>query len=271
MPARFKGLNAEERALEKERIDLEKMESIRSRIDSIVTDPETAEKLKPWYSYMCKRPGFHDEYLPTFNRPNVTLVDTQGAGVEQVYETGVVINGERIELDCLIFGTGFETETGGKLRMGFDIIGKGGVSLAEKWKDGMATLHGITVAGFPNLFITPGLNAQAVVTTNVVHMTSEYAQHVAYVASAVRDRGAEAFELTEEAEAEWVRTIIDRRIDMSAFLEACTPGRYNYEGHTEARPIQNAVFGGGAREYFATLQRWRDVGTLPGMELLEKK
>lgn len=264
---RFAGLSGAERALEKERIDLEKMESIRNRIDSIVTDPETAEKLKPWYSYMCKRPGFHDEYLPTFNLPNVTLVDTQGAGVEAVDETGVIVNGEKIELDCLIYGTGFETETGGKLRMGFDVIGKHGVSLADKWREGMTTMHGITVSGFPNLFIIPGLNAQAVVTTNVVHMTSEYAQHIAYIVRTLREKGATKFELTAAAEAEWVDTIVKRRVDMTAFLDACTPGRYNYEGNTGARPIQNAVFGGGAMEYFGILAAWRDTGALPGLAL----
>ena len=264
---RYEGLQGEAAALEKERVDFEKMEAVRARVDKIVRDPATAEKLKPFYKYMCKRPGFHDEYLPTFNLPNVTLVDTQGAGIERIYATGVIANGERYELDCLIFGTGFEVETGGRLRMGFDVVGRNGQTLADKWCDGMRTFHGMTVHGFPNLFITPGLNAQAVVTTNVVHMTSEYAQHVAYIVKAMKDRRAETFELSKQAEADWVQTIVDRRIDMSAFLEACTPGRYNYEGNTQARPIQNTVFGGGAREYFSILQQWRDRGDLAGFDL----
>ena len=265
--SRYANLSGSALELEKEKVDFEKMEGIRARIDAVVHDPATAEKLKPYYKYMCKRPGFHDEYLPTFNRPNVTLVDTQGEGVQAIYETGVVANGERYELDCLIFGTGFETETGGRLRMGFDVIGRGGLTLNDKWRHGMTTLHGMTVSGFPNLFITPGVNAQAVVTTNVVHMTGEYAHHLAYIVRTLRERGADVFELTEQAESEWVRTIVDRRVDMTAFLDACTPGRYNYEGHTEQRPIQNTVFGGGADEYFTILRAWRDAGDLPGFAL----
>lgn len=264
---RFEGLSGEALALEKERVDFEKMEEIRRRVDEIVNDCETADKLKPYYNYLCKRAGWHDEYLATFNRPNVTLVDTQGAGVEAVYEQGVIANGQEYELDCLIFGTGFETEVSGRLRLLFDVVGRNGVHLIEKWKNGLATLHGLTTAGFPNLFMIPGINSQAVVTTNVVHMAGEYADHIAYIAGAVRDRGAQVFDVTDEAEADWVKTIIDRRVDRSAFLEACTPGRNNFEGKSDQRPVQNTVFGGGALEFFALLKKWRETGRLPGMEL----
>ena len=91
--------------------DFAKMEEIRARVDSIVADRATAEALKPWYGYFCKRPCFHDEYLQAFNRDNVTLVDTHGRGVEQITEDGVVVDGVEYELDCLIFATGFEVGT----------------------------------------------------------------------------------------------------------------------------------------------------------------
>ena len=74
-----------------EMADFEKMEQIRARVDTIVNDPTTAEALKPYYRQFCKRPCFHDEYLDTFNRPNVTLVDTDGRGVERITERGVVV------------------------------------------------------------------------------------------------------------------------------------------------------------------------------------
>jgi cation diffusion facilitator CzcD-associated flavoprotein CzcO len=263
----YAGLKGAELAAEKERVDFKKMELIRQRIDSIVEDPATAERLKPYYNYLCKRAGWHDEYLPTFNLPNVELVDTQGAGVERVDEDGIIANGKHYDLDCLIFGTGFETETGGRLRLGFNVVGRKGISLVEKWKGGLATLHGLVSAGFPNLFITPGINSQAVVTTNVVHMTEEYAAHFAFVARAILEQGKDVFDVAPEAEAAWVRTIIDRRIDKTAFLEACTPGRNNYEGNAKARPIQNTVFGGGPLEYFALLKSWRDSKNLPGLRL----
>jgi len=107
--------------MRQELADFTKMEEIRGRVDSIVTDRATAEALKPWYGYFCKRPCFHDEYLQTFNRDNVTLVDTRGRGVERITEGGVVVDGAEHLLDCLIFATGFEVGTDYSRRTGFDL------------------------------------------------------------------------------------------------------------------------------------------------------
>lgn len=262
----YHGLSGEALAREKERVDFIKMEAIRQRIQSVVKDPATAELLKPYYNYMCKRPGWHDDYLAAFNRPNVTLVDTQGAGVERLTKNGLVANGKEYPLDLLIFGTGFEVETGGRLRMGFDVVGKEGRTLDEKWAGGLSTLHGFMASGFPNLLIVPGVNSQAVVTYNVTHMIQEYADHFAYILKSVRERGASTFEANQAAEDEWVSVILERRVDDEAFLEACTPGRNNYEGKVHARPRQNTVFGGGAPEFFALLKRWRDAGDFHGIQ-----
>ncbi|CAH1691030.1 Pentalenolactone D synthase [Hyphomicrobiales bacterium] len=264
---RYKGLSGAELALEKERVDFEMMEKIRQRIDSIVKDPAVAAKLKPWYNYLCKRAGWHDEYLAAYNRENVTLVDTEGAGIDSITPESVVVNGQLYPLDCLIFGTGFETEVSGRLRLKFSVVGRNGLSILDKWKNGLATLHGLTTAGFPNLFMIPGINSQAVVTTNVVHMAQEYADHIAYIVAAVRASGNDVFEVTDAAEKAWVATIIARRVDRTAFLEACTPGRSNYEGEVMARPIQNTVFGGGAIEFFSILRSWREAGNLEGLAL----
>ena len=84
------------------------MEQIRARVDAIVKDRKTAEALKPYYAYGCKRPTFHDEYLPTFNRPNVTLVDVAPLGVQLINERGPVHNGVQYDLDVLIYATGFD-------------------------------------------------------------------------------------------------------------------------------------------------------------------
>ncbi|MFT4011826.1 MAG: NAD(P)/FAD-dependent oxidoreductase [Paracoccus sp. (in: a-proteobacteria)] len=254
----YRGLTGEELAAEKERVDFMMMERIRARIDATVTDPGTAERLKPYYNYLCKRPGFHDEYLAAFNSPNVTLVDTGGGGVERMTETGVVAGGQLHELDCLIFGTGFETETAGRLRLGFEVFGRGGLDLREKWKAGLTTQFGMAIARFPNLFLIPGVNGQAVVTANVVHMTQEYVAHIAHVIGLAEARGARTVEVTDAGEKAWVDTILARRIDRTAFLEACTPGRYNYEGNLAARPLQNTTFGGGPVEYFEILRKWRE-------------
>ena len=104
-------LSVEERVHLMELADYQKMNQVRARVDEIVEDPVTAELLKPWYRQFCKRPCFHDEYLPTFNRPNVTLVDTDGQGVQQLTESGVVVDGKEYKVDCLVFATGFEVGT----------------------------------------------------------------------------------------------------------------------------------------------------------------
>jgi cation diffusion facilitator CzcD-associated flavoprotein CzcO len=265
-PARFP--EATRRSQVSELADLEQMQRIHARIDAIVTDPRKAALLKPYYRYLCKRPGFHDDYLPTFNRPNVHVVDSAGRGIERVVPDGVIVNGEHFPLDCLIWATGFETESSYVDRIGFDLHGAGGVSLADKWRDGLRTLHGITVAGFPNLFVIPGPNSQGTVTANFTHNLTECAQHIGYIVGAVSCRGAAAFAVSDAAEAEWVRTICERSQALLAFLRSCTPGRFNHEGNPDALPPTNADYGGGPLAYFDLLAAWRASGELPGLQLL---
>ena len=133
--------------------DFDKMEQIRARVDTIVNDPNTAEALKPYYRQFCKRPCFHDEYLDTYNRPNVTLVAHRRPGVDRITEHGVVVGETEYEIDCLIYATGFEVGTDFTRRAGCEIIGRDGLTLTEKWHDGASTLHGMHTRGFPNLFI----------------------------------------------------------------------------------------------------------------------
>ena len=167
--------------------DFDKMNEIRARVDTIVNDPVTAESLKPYYRQFCKRPCFHDEYLQTFNRPNVTLVDTDGRGVDRVTERGVVVGETEYELDCLIFATGFEVGTDYARRAGCEIIGRGGRTLTEKWASGVRTLHGMHTRDFPNLFIFSP--AQAGFTVNFPHALNEQAEpRGVHPASRVRPR-----------------------------------------------------------------------------------
>ncbi len=146
-------ISSEERTRRMELADFAKMQEIRARVDAIVADHATAEALKPWYGYFCKRPCFHDEYLQSFNRDNVTLVDTQGRGVQHITETGVVVDEVEFQLDCLIFATGFEVGTDYARRAGFEIVDRGGLTLTDKWRDGVRTFQGLSVHGFPNCFI----------------------------------------------------------------------------------------------------------------------
>ena len=91
--------------------DYQQMEKVRARADILVKDAETAEALKPYYQQFCKRPCFHDDYLDTFNRESVTLVDTGGEGIERITPKGVVVNGQELEVDCIVMATGFVRRT----------------------------------------------------------------------------------------------------------------------------------------------------------------
>ena len=245
--------------------DFQKMEQIRARVDQLVKDEATAAALKPWYRQFCKRPCFHDEYLQAFNRPNVTLVDTQGRGVERVTPKGVVVGGVEYALDCLIFATGFEVGTAYTRRAGCEVFGRGGQRLTEKWAKGVSTLHGMHSRGFPNCFILSP--QQAGFTVNFPHLLNEQSKHIAYIVQQARERGVRTVEPSEAAEAEWVATILRLARFGLDFLEACTPGYYNNEGKPGALNGQNGFYGGGSEEYFRLLREWRAAGALEGLEL----
>ncbi len=245
--------------------DFQKMEQIRARVNSIVKDAATAEALKPYYRQFCKRPCFHDEYLQTFNRPNVTLVDTKGRGVERVTPKGVVVDGVEYELDCLIFATGFEVGTDYTRRAGYEMIGRNGLSLTKKWAGGLRTLHGMHSHGFPNCFIMGA--QQGGFTANYPHMLNEQSQHIAYLIRHALDHGVRTVEASEQAENEWVDTIIRLAGMGRQFLEECTPGYYNNEGKLSDQAAQNGFYGGGSEEFFRILREWRAAGELAGLEL----
>jgi len=245
--------------------DFEKMEQIRSRVDTIVNDPTTAEALKPYYRQFCKRPCFHDEYLDTFNRENVTLVDTKGRGVERLTEHGVVVGGVEYEVDCVIYATGFEVGTDYTRRAGYEIYGRDGLTLTEKWADGASTLHGMHCHGFPNCFVIS--NVQSGFSVNFPHMLNEQSKHLAYIISHAIEHEVRVVEASEEAEAEWVRTIIQLAQNNLSFLESCTPGYYNNEGKPAERSGQNGFYGGGSIAFIKLIEQWRAEGTLAGLDL----
>ena len=245
--------------------DFKKMEQVRARVDAIIKDRQTAEALKPYYNQFCKRPCFHDEYLDTFNRPNVTLVDTGGKGVERITETAVVASGKAYEIDCLIYATGFEVGTSYTRRSGYELYGREGLSLSEKWKDGIATLHGMHARGFPNCFIMS--NSQSGFTANFPHMLNEQAKHLAYVVKECAQRQARVVEASEEAEDEWVKTIISLAVLRRKFFEECTPGYYNNEGKPSERAVRNGPYGAGPVAFVKLLEEWRAAGDLEGLEI----
>ena len=246
--------------------DFARMERIRARVDQIVGDPATAEALKPYYDQMCKRPCFNDFYLETFNRPNVTLVDTQRQGVEAITERGVVVGGREYELDCLIYGTGFEFQTDYARRTGFQTYGRGGLNLSDKWKDGVSSLHGMTTRGFPNMFILG--NAQSANTPNFTHMLNEASKHVAYIVKHCDERQVRSIEPTQETEDAWVAEVMSFAGVRRTFEQECTPGYYNNEGAPSDLTARNNYYGGGPVVFIQLLNDWRAQGGLPGMDVV---
>ena len=246
-----------------EMADYRKMETIRRRAQEIVDDPEVAESLKPYYRQFCKRPCFHDEYLPTFNRPNVHLVDTDGKGVDQFTESGLIANGEHYELDCIIFATGFEVGTTYTRRSGYDIVGRGGQKLSDKWQDGLQTLHGLQTTDFPNAFFM-GFT-QGAVTVNVPQTLNEQAVHIAYMLDKVREQDGSVIEATIEGERAWVEEMHSKARYGAKFRAQCTPGYYNNEGAEEnPNGFFSSSYGAGPVRFFQILNDWREAGELDG-------
>ena len=262
---RDQDLSPQEIAEKMEIADFQKMESVRKRAEEVVNDPDTAESLKPYYRQFCKRPCFHDEYLETFNRPNVTLVDTQGKGVEKITKTGIVANGEHFEVDCIIFATGFEVGTEYTRRSGYDLTGRDGVTLSEKWKDGIRTLHGMHTRGFPNVFIIQ--NSQSAFTANFPHAMNEQALHLSYIVDQCLGGNVSTVEPSAEAEDAWVEEIKQLARFNMAYQESCTPGYYNNEGKPNPKSIQNGSYGAGPNAFFRKMKEWREEGSMQGLEL----
>ena len=245
--------------------DFEKMEEIRSRVDTIVGDRETAAKLKTWYGQLCKRPCFHDSYLQAFNTPGTHLVDTDGKGVEKITADGIVVAGKEYKLDCIIYASGFEVGTEYRRRSGFDMAGRGGIRLSEHWAEGMRSKHGIHVHGFPNaFFVQPTQGANLI--SNVPHNLTNSAKTIAVMVKHARDNGFKEIEVTREAEDKWVELLLTGVGRMIGGPD-CTPGYYNNEGH-EPGPAARLNVGhpAGALAYFKYINEWRNSGQFEGLQ-----
>jgi cation diffusion facilitator CzcD-associated flavoprotein CzcO len=269
-PPRSEGMTPAEIMRGAEALDYGIMEAHRHRVEESVADPATAEILKPYYRYLCKRPCFHDEYLPAFNNANVTLIDCP-AGFERITERGPVINGQQFEVDCLIYGTGFEAElTPLFRRAGHEIVGRGGITLAGKWAGGASSLFGMMSRGFPNMFVMPAPGQQAVVTVNYTQLAVLGAEFIGGAVGLLEKKGVEVMDVSAEAEEAWTQSVVDTHVDSSAVMSACTPSRINNEGHPEALNPRNGNYGRGFGDWFAyreLLEQWLESGSFEGLEL----
>jgi len=244
--------------------DFKIMNELRGRVDTLVEDPLVAEALKPWYRQWCKRPTFSDEYLAAFNRPSVTLLDTDGKGEERITERGVVVAGTEYEVDLIIFSTGFEAGTPFAHRAGYETYGRGGCTLSDAWKNSFQSLHGFYVHGFPNMFhMTLSQNGVSYLRT---YMLDEQAEHIADMLRECRERRATRVEPTQEAQSEWQVVIKSFGVKSNELQETCTPSWFNNEGMgNTGNGIADNVYGGGPLPFYELIREWRGNGEWEGL------
>jgi cation diffusion facilitator CzcD-associated flavoprotein CzcO len=257
--------------------DAQRAERVRQRVDQVVEDKDTASALKAWNPIWCKRPCFHDEYLPTFNLPHVTLVDTNARGIECVNARGIVAGGKQYDLDIIIWSTGFRSVSRnmGEPSQNADVsISALGNTLAELWaKHGATTLHGFVTPWMPNMILSGP--AQTAICANVTYSTDSMARHCAYIISETLSRAQDPGRATviaapEAAEA-WAGHIVSR----SAFLApiaVCGPSHFNDEGALRAwspeqlmKAQRGMTYPAGILAYVDILEHWRRGGGLEGL------
>ncbi|MDF7777159.1 NAD(P)/FAD-dependent oxidoreductase [Sphingomonas sp. AOB5] len=241
-------------------VDYAKMGEIRARVDAIVTDPAIAERVKPWYNYLCKRPLYSDEFLQAFNRPNVELIDTDGRGIERITETGLVVDGKEYPVDLIVFATGFDVGAAAHKVGGYELIGRNGLTLDARWAKGVRSVHGTQVSGFPNFHIVGG-TAQGTTAFNFTHTLAMQAEHAVALIGECTKRGVRTLEVTHEAERKWAAEMDAKYIDRTHFYEDCTPGFLNNEGNFREKPtFISATYGAGPIAYEAVIAEWRRSG-----------
>ena len=221
------------------------MEQIRARVDAIVEDPVTAAALKPYYPYGCKRPTFHDEYLPTFNLPHVHLVDTAPRGVSEINARGVVHDGKEYPLDVLIYATGFQWMATSTFNM---IVGREGRTLRDKWQEeGTKTFLGLHSKGFPNLFLISGPQGGGG-SFNFTNAIEEHGDYVVWLLETMRDQGKGVVDVEAEHEDTYAKHCRDAD-QLTRPLRDCIT---YYNGHGEAEPGSLAYYGGGTWHKYRT-------------------
>ncbi|GAA0310495.1 NAD(P)/FAD-dependent oxidoreductase [Sphingomonas oligophenolica] len=258
-------LTPEEFMARRESMDYRVMDRLRRRVEALVDDPKTAEALKPYYRFLCKRPLSSDDFYPTFNRPNVDLIDvSETKGLQSLTEKGFIANGKEYEVDCVIFASGFEVTSDLERRWGMDVVeGRDGTSIYDNWREGPRTLHGTMTHGFPNQFymgyIQGGLNA------TVTRQLGGQGEHIAHIIAETLRRGAASVEPSAEAQADYVRTFEAIEIDLSQFQRECPPSYFNNEGEGNPKWALFRGYGHGWTAFEALLSEWRAEGDMKGL------
>lgn len=248
-----------------ERVDVIRDEQMRRHVAAIVEDPETAEALKHYYRYFCKRPTFSAGYYESFNRPNVTLIDTDGRGLDRITEHGIVFDDHEYQVHCIVITSGYEADADYHIRSGFEIVGRNGLTLADRWANGgRRTLYCVMTREFPNLFLV-GNPLHSAFYLNFTSQLNEQAKVMQHLVEHTLKSGHEIVEPSQNAEdafVDEVRRVAVRNLD---FQQACTPGQYNdYGASNERTPLETGGYGLGPVVWEKMLQDWRDDGRCEG-------
>lgn len=258
-------------------IDTPRQNRIHARVDKEVKDPATAEKLKPWYPVWCKRPLFHDEYLKTFNQDNVTLIDTDGKGIDRMTTDSLIIGDKSYQADVIVFATGYLAPPAGTPaeKANMSIIGLDGVSMSEEWsRFGPTTLHGIIDAKFPNLFLSGPQQASA--SGNYRFNLDECAKHASYIWSEAKRRANSAQFVvapSNEAAEDWGMQVMMHSAPLGVAI-GCTPGYFNLEGdlarllHEPERQMalaRSSIWGSGIEDWLKVIEDWRASSDMKGI------
>lgn len=253
----------------REVVDFQVMERLRRRVDSIVEDKEAAEILKPWFRFMCKRPLSNNDYYPTFNRPNVKLIDVSPTqGVEKLTEKGFIADGVEYEVDLIVLASGFEVTSDLARRWGIDTVeGRGGQSIYQHWSEGPSTIHGVITDNFPAMFYMGYI--QGATNSSTTEQFGRQAEHIAYIIGETVRSGAATVSATPEGVAAYVQHCNEQSMDMSEFQTACTPGYFNNEGEKNPKWSLFKGYQSGWNAFRDMLADWRKDGKLEGL-VLEK-
>lgn len=260
-------MTMEEFMEKREVMDYRVMERLRKRVEDIVNDPETAEALKPYYRFMCKRPLSNNDYHETFNRPNVKLIDVSlTAGLEAMTEKGFMHQGTEYEIDCMVFASGFEVSSDLRRRWGIkSIVGRNDVSIYDYWADGPLTLNGSMAHNFPNMFFTGYIQGGLNGTTTL--QFGEQVRHASWIISQALQKGITAVEPTQEGQDAYIQEFRANEVDLSVILNECTPSYFTNEGDKEAKWFLFRGWGPGWDNWQQKMEDWRNAGDMPGMRL----
>lgn len=244
---------------------LARMEVTRRRIEATVKDRATAEALKPWYAYFCKRPCFSDEFLDVFNQPNVTLVENDGRGVDEITAAGLVVGGQEYAVDCIIYATGFDFLAEFTKEAGLEAYGRDGLPLSEHWQEGPRTLLAVQTDQFPNFFFMR--LAQAGGSFNFTSVAEEQSSYIAHVIGSCLRTGSATVEATKAAVDAWVDLVVEKAAPRQELMKTCTPGYYNYEGNPERARFAalSDLCGEGPLPYFERLRSRRETDRPEGL------